>query len=77
MYLVECQDGSLYTGITTDTSRRLREHNFSSKGAKYTRSRRPVVLVYQEDANDRSSALKREHQIKKMKREEKEKLINE
>ena len=68
---MECSDGSYYTGITTDTQRRLLEHNFSFKSAKYTRSRRPVKLVYEEDSQNRSTASKREYQIKKMKRKDK------
>lgn len=68
---MECSDGSYYTGITTDTQRRLLEHNFSFKSAKYTRSRRPVKLVYEEESQNRSTASKREYQIKKMKRKDK------
>lgn len=75
VYIVECADGSYYTGITTDTQRRLLEHNYSFKSAKYTRSRRPVHLVYEESANDRSIASKREYAIKRMKKEDKAKLI--
>ena len=71
VYIVECSDGSYYTGITTDTQRRLLEHNFSFKSAKYTRSRRPVRLVYEEESQNRSTASKREYQIKKMKRKDK------
>lgn len=65
VYLVECADGSLYTGVTNDLSRRVDAHN-SGDGAKYTRSRRPVTLVYTEDCDDRSAALKREYQIKQL-----------
>ena len=75
VYIVECSDGSYYTGITTDTQRRLLEHNFSFKSAKYTRSRRPVKLVYEEASQNRSTASKREYQIKKMKRKDKAVLI--
>ena len=75
VYIVECADGTYYTGITTDTKRRLLEHNYSFKSAKYTRSRRPVKLVYEEDAQNRSAASKREYQIKKMKRKDKATLI--
>lgn len=71
VYIVECADGTYYTGITTDTKRRLLEHNYSFKSAKYTRSRRPVRLVYEEDSQDRSTASKREYEIKKMKRKDK------
>ena len=69
-------DDTLYTGITTDIERRVDEHNFSNKGAKYTRIRRPVTLVYTEKHIDRSTASKREYEIKKkMTRFEKLKLI--
>ena len=76
VYIVECSDGTYYTGITTDIDRRILEHNYSFKSAKYTRSRRPVRLVYEESHADRSLASKREHQIKKMKRKDKVSLIN-
>jgi putative endonuclease len=76
VYIVECADGTYYTGITTDIDRRLLEHNYSFKSAKYTRSRRPVHLVYEESYPDRSSATKRECQIKKMKRKQKILLIS-
>jgi len=75
IYIVECCDGSFYTGITTDIDRRLLEHNFSFKAAKYTRSRRPVKLVYKEVSQNRSTASKREYQIKKMKRKDKVILV--
>lgn len=74
VYMLHCADGSLYTGYTTDVARRLAVHN-SGHGAKYTRSRRPVVLVYQEECADKSTALKRECAIKRMTRVQKEKLI--
>ncbi len=73
-YILECSDGTYYTGWTTDPQRRLRQHN-AGRGAKYTRSRRPVRLVYVEEQPDRSSAMRREFQIKQMSREAKEKLI--
>ena len=73
--MLECSDGTLYTGITTDLERRLDEHNNSPKGAKYTRARRPVVLVYSEELESRSEASKREYVIKKMNRQEKIGLI--
>ena len=76
VYIVECADGTYYTGITTDIERRILEHNYSFKSAKYTRSRRPVRLVYEESHADRSLASKREYQIKKMKRKDKVSLIN-
>ena len=75
VYIVECSDGSYYTGITTDTQRRLLEHNYSFKSAKYTRSRRPVRLVYEETVDNRSVASKREYAIKRMKRKDKTQLI--
>ncbi len=65
VYIVKCADDTLYTGIATDVQRRLDEHNSSDKGAKYTRNRRPVTLVYSEKYPDRSSASKREYLIKK------------
>jgi len=74
LYIVRCCDGSLYTGITTDVQKRVAAHN-SGKGAKYTRSRRPVELAYQEDCQDHSDALRREVEIKAMTREQKLKLI--
>ncbi|MCX5713190.1 MAG: GIY-YIG nuclease family protein [Candidatus Omnitrophica bacterium] len=74
IYVVLCSDGSLYTGITTDILRRVKEHN-SKKGAFYTKNKIPVKLVYQEDAPNRSRALKREFQIKRLNRKEKLTLI--
>ena len=65
VYIIECADSTLYTGITTDLERRITEHNSSTKGARYTRIRRPVKLVYSEVHEDRSSASKREYHIKK------------
>ncbi len=76
VYIVKCSDETLYTGIATDIHRRLDEHNNSSKGAKYTRVRRPVELVYSEVCEDRSSATKREYLIKKLSRKEKLELID-
>ncbi|SFV69608.1 COG2827: putative endonuclease containing a URI domain [hydrothermal vent metagenome] len=76
LYMLECADGTLYTGIATNLERRLEEHNSSPRGAKYTRARRPVKLVYTEAYKDRSSASKREYEIKKkMNREEKLRLF--
>ena len=74
VYILRCGDGSLYTGIARDVDRRAAVHN-SGKGAKYTRGRGPLELVYREDCGDHSTALKRELEIKAMKREEKMKLI--
>lgn len=76
VYILECNDGTLYTGITKDIEQRLNEHNHTDKGAKYTKVRRPVKLVYQEASQDRSSASKREYAIKKLSREKKLELIH-
>ena len=76
IYILKCSDDTLYTGITTDIKRRVDEHNNSVKGAKYTKLRRPVALVYSEESEDRSSASKREYAIKKLTRKEKLELIN-
>jgi putative endonuclease len=73
-YILECADGTYYTGWTTDPQRRLRQHNHGI-GARYTRSHRPVRLVYVEEQPDRGSAMRREFKIKQMKRGAKEKLI--
>ena len=75
-YMVECADGSLYTGWTVDPERRIKEHN-AGRGALYTRWRRPVVLTYLEEVQDRSTAQKRENSIKKMTRQKKLALIEE
>ncbi|APW65531.1 MULTISPECIES: GIY-YIG nuclease family protein [Arcobacteraceae] len=75
VYILECNDGSLYTGITKDISKRLNEHNLSDKGAKYTKVRRPVKLVYKESSENRSTASKREYAIKKLTRLKKLELI--
>ena len=77
VYIVCCADDTLYTGIARDLERRIEEHNSSEKGAKYTRARRPVTLVYSEEYPDRSAASKREYEIKKkMSRAEKLRLID-
>jgi len=76
VYIVRCADGSLYTGIARDLDRRIAEHNSDKgQGASYTRSRRPVRLVYREPAENRSAASKREYQIKQLSRAEKLALI--
>ena len=75
VYIVQCSDDTLYTGITTDIKRRVEEHNSSDKGAKYTKLRRPVKLVYSEEAENRSCASKREYAIKKLSREKKLELM--
>lgn len=77
VYIVQCVDGSLYTGITTDLARRVAEHNSSRKGAKYTRARRPVELVYSETAASRSEAARREYLVKCMNLKQKNNLITE
>ena len=74
LYILRCKDGSLYTGITTDVEKRLEAHR-SGKGAKYTRGRGPLKLVYTEECGDHSEALRRELEIKALSREEKLKLI--
>lgn len=74
LYILRCKDDSLYTGITTDVEKRLEAHR-SGKGAKYTRGRGPLELVYREECGDHSEALKRELEIKALPREEKLKLI--
>nr|WP_258238988.1 GIY-YIG nuclease family protein [Arcobacter sp. F155] len=75
VYILECSDKSLYTGITTDVKKRLDEHNTSEKGAKYTKARRPVTLIYFEKSENRSSASKREYEIKKLSRTRKLQLV--
>ncbi len=75
VYILQCSDSSLYTGITNDIDSRLYAHNHLTTGAKYTRVRRPVVLVYSENCDSRSSAQKRESQIKKLSRLKKLNLI--
>lgn len=77
VYILRCADGTFYTGVTTDVERRVQTHNESPTGAKYTKARRPVVLVWSEPAADRSTAQKREAAIKQLSRTEKELLINE
>lgn len=77
LYLVECIDKTLYTGITTDLDRRVEEHNFSKKGSKYIMARRPVKLVFSKEFKNRSTALKEEFRVKKLSREEKLIMIKE
>lgn len=71
VYLLRCADGTLYAGITTDLERRLAEHNGEGPGARYTRSRRPVELVYAEPALNRAEAARREAAIKRLDRAQK------
>ena len=76
VYILRCSDGSLYTGVTTDLMRRVSEHNNSNKGAKYTRTRLPVHLVWSAECGSRSEAMKREASIKKLNRPKKLLLVN-
>jgi putative endonuclease len=79
VYMLRCSDGTLYTGVTTDVERRAKEHNGAGakgKGAKYTKARRPLTLVYQEEARDRSTAQIREAALRKFSKVEKERLAN-
>lgn len=71
VYILKCNDGTLYTGITTDLERRIEEHNNSKVGAKYTKARRPVKLIFSKDFTDRSTAMIEEARIKKLSRSEK------
>ena len=75
VYLVKCADASFYCGIALDVAARITQHNASKRGARYTKSRRPVALVYTEPCGSRSAALKREIAIKKLSRTAKEQLI--
>lgn len=74
VYMLECSDGSLYTGWTNNLEKRIAAHN-NGKGAKYTRVRLPVKLVYYEEYEDKIEAMKREYEIKQLSRKEKVKLI--
>ena len=74
LYILRCKDNTLYTGITTDVEKRLEAHR-SGKGAKYTRGRAPLELVYRESCGSHSDALKREAEIKKLSRQAKELLV--
>jgi len=76
VYMLKCSDSTIYTGITNNLTRRVEEHNSSNRGAKYTKTRRPVELLYKEEYSNRSLASKREYYIKKkMSRAEKLELI--
>jgi len=75
VYVLECSDGSLYTGYTTDVERRVAEHD-AGEGAKYTRGRTPVELVHVERFETRSAAMRREHEVKALSRAEKERLVD-
>ena len=76
VYIVQCKDHSLYTGYARDVEARIKQHNLG-KGAKYTKARRPVVLVYQEMYDTKSEALKREFEIKQLSRKQKLALFKE
>lgn len=75
VYILKCADGTLYSGVTTDVTRRVTEHNTSTKGAKYTRVRRPVRLAYTEHALSRSAAGKREAALKRLTRTQKQAVL--
>ncbi len=74
-YILKCKDGTFYTGWTNNLEKRLKDHN-EGKGAKYTKARRPVELVYYEAFETKEEAMSREYAIKQMSRNEKEELIN-
>jgi putative endonuclease len=76
VYILECADKTYYAGSTNDLDRRLNQHNHQKTGARYTRARRPAAIVYFEECIDISAARKRECEIKKMTRKEKETLVN-
>ena len=75
VYIIRCDDGSLYTGISTDVARRFREHLEQPRGARYFNGRRPLEVAWREDGHSRSSACRREAAIKKLSRDEKLKLV--
>ena len=75
VYILQCADGTLYTGITNNLDRRLKAHN-AGTASKYTRTRRPVMMVYQEEEESKGEALRRELQIKAMSRQQKKALLN-
>ncbi len=76
-YVLLCADGTYYAGVTTNIDRRLYEHNHTKRGAKYTRTRRPAKIVLSESHPDRSSAMRAEIRFKRLKRKQKEEIINE
>tara|TARA_B100000424_G_scaffold196344_1_gene153666 strand:- start:231 stop:530 length:300 start_codon:yes stop_codon:yes gene_type:complete len=76
-YVLLCADGSYYAGVTTNTERRLYEHNHTKRGAKYTRRRRPTRIILLETYPDRSSAMKAESRFKRLTRKQKEERVNE
>jgi putative endonuclease len=75
VYVLECDDGTFYTGYTTDLQRRVREHD-AGEGAKYTRGRTPVEVVHVEEFDSRSAAMSREYEIKQLTRAQKERLVD-
>ncbi|MDH3328585.1 MAG: GIY-YIG nuclease family protein [Desulfobulbaceae bacterium] len=75
VYMVRCCDGTFYTGITNDIEKRIEAHNSGKDGARYTRSRRPVKLVYSEQVESKSAAARLEYQIKRLPRSKKKRLI--
>ena len=77
LYVLLCADGTYYTGVTTDTKRRLHEHNATKRGAKYTKVRRPVKLVYEMDFINRSAVQRAEYKFKRLTRGQKIKIIEE
>jgi len=76
VYIIAADDGAYYTGVSTDVERRFQEHCHGGKGAKYFRGRKPVAVVYQESGHTRSSACQREAAIKKLRRAQKQQLID-
>jgi len=76
LYIVKCNDGTLYTGVTTNIDRRIREHNSTKRGAKYTRSRRPVELVWTKEYENRSEVQSAEYEFKKLTHKQKLEIIS-
>mgnify|MGYP000412741770 CR=1 FL=1 len=76
VYFLRCNDNSLYAGITTDIKRRLHQHNNTKLGAKYTRAKRPVTLVFLEESLNKSTASKREYQLRRLTKNQKELLVS-
>lgn len=74
--MIQADDGAYYTGVTTDVNRRFREHSEGKRGARYFRGRKPLGVVYRESGHTRSSACQREAEIKKLRREQKQRLID-
>ena len=76
VYMVHCSDGTLYTGITNDLEKRIRAHNSGREGARYTRSRRPVKLVYSKEVESKSAAASLEYKIKRLPRSKKDQIVS-